>query len=382
LWKMRFFGNPSSPHLRYWTELAARAGLDCEVFHVETADRLMLVDCPSHNLLGRAAPVFTRLGPLRYFVGGLLARVRFRNTEFFHAHCASGYGALAMVSGRRYIITTYGSEIYEAPSRGAMYQRLIRRILDHATLVTATSAPMVDALRELFHVPASKIKFFRVGISQRAFYPDPDVRVTARRKRGVGESELVWLVNRRVLPLYNTIAVIRGFIKFLESGSSGQLFILSGDADAAYLAEARRVVDRAGRQREITFTSGFLSQEEVATLLNMADFAISVPSTDQLSAAIFEAMACRCPVLLSDIPAYDELKRNALAYVCQHMSVDGFAVMFDETARMSADEKAAMCDRAYGHVMAKYSEAPGVEQLLRLYTDVGLLTSPLAGTSA
>jgi len=364
---IRFIGNPFSPHVRSWVEFLEKAGIECEVWHVDTGGKEPLVTCRVRNIFGFAAPVFSRLGLLRYFIGGILARFLFRDNVLCHAHCASGYGTVAWLSGRDYIMTTYGSEIYQASDRAALYRVLIKRILLKATLITATSQSMADALVNIFNIQTGKIEIMKLAVSEKIFYFDPEKRSAARGRRLIGSSELVWCVNRRVRPLYNTLEVVGGFISFLEAGGKGRLLVLAGDADATYLERVKRLASSSHMGGKIEFREGLLAQTEIAELLNMSDFAISVPNSDQMSSSIIEAMACRCLVVLSDLAAYAEVKRRRLAHFCQDLSTKGFKNMFLETAMMMPSEKETIVERAFISVKEDYSEAASIRQVHELY---------------
>jgi glycosyltransferase involved in cell wall biosynthesis len=47
--------------------------------------------------------------------------------------------------------------------------------------------------------------------------------------------------------------------------------------------------------------------EELPLFYNLADVIVSVPSTDGMPVTIFEAMACRKPLIVGDLPSYNEV---------------------------------------------------------------------------
>ena len=109
---------------------------------------------------------------LRHVWAGLRMRFARRySRQTLHAHCTSGNGLMARLSGRPYIVTTYGSEVFGARERGWLYAWMIRQVLTHAERITATSQQMADVLRQEYHIPEERIHLFSLGYDESIFSP-------------------------------------------------------------------------------------------------------------------------------------------------------------------------------------------------------------------
>ena len=65
-------------------------------------------------------------------------------------HYASGYGTTAMLSRHRpYLLSVWGSDVYDFPNEGRIKRWLLRRNLRHATALASTSDGFVIAERDL-----------------------------------------------------------------------------------------------------------------------------------------------------------------------------------------------------------------------------------------
>lgn len=292
--------NPYSPHVRHWRALLDKLGAEVRVFTAHASTEGPASSCEHDSVfpLGRLRkmPVFAR-----YVALGLWARFtsRIPGGTLLHAHNTSGYGLSAFLSGRPYIITTYGSEIFDAKNRGKLYRLLLRRILMGARAITSASPAMTDALTRDFVLPTAKVHEFSLGVSENFVYSEA-ARLGTRAALGIKESP-VWMVNRRIHPHYHTLEVVKAFLAFRKVHACGHLVLAAGDADREYL---QKVEELCAGLPEVRLIKGFLSQTELAELLCAADFCISVPGTDQLSSSILEGAACGAYPVLAKLAAY------------------------------------------------------------------------------
>ncbi len=309
LQQIYFLSNPYSPHVRHWEDVLKLGGYSVVIFTAHPIKSKKLVSSPVKEIIPRTVIYFPMFW--RYFVTGLM--LRFKANEhgfkFFHAHNTSGYGLMALLSGKPYIITTYGSEIFSAQDKGPIYCFLIRTILQNSIAVTSTSSKMTEYLNRHFGVGKSKIHEFSLGVST-VFFFDAEGRNTVRSNLSLNSSP-VWIVNRRIRPLYHTVELLKAFIKFRERANKGSLIVLEGDSDQTYLAEVESLC--AGIDY-IKLIHGFMPQSELRAYLSAADFSISVPESDQLSSSILEGAVCGAVPLLANLESYAPLKNRGIFF--------------------------------------------------------------------
>jgi glycosyltransferase involved in cell wall biosynthesis len=92
-------------------------------------------------------------------------------------------------------------------------------------------------------------------------------------------------------------------------------------------------------ENQITFT-GLIPREEVFEHLVNADLFISASRGEGLPIAVLEAMACRCPVILSDIPPHREITKDVDFIPLIHPEdVEGFAREIRRFREMPTSER-------------------------------------------
>jgi glycosyltransferase involved in cell wall biosynthesis len=101
--------------------------------------------------------------------------------------------------------------------------------------------------------------------------------------------------------LKNHVAVIRALSR--AGRPEIKLTIVGGGHGETLL---RREIDGSGMARQVELT-GQLSRDETLRRLWQADAFISLSQGEGLPIAVLEAMACHCPVILSDIPPHREV---------------------------------------------------------------------------
>lgn len=273
---------------------------------------------------------------LRYALSGLSARWRSSQCAdaVIHAHGASGNGFMAWLSGQRYVIGTYGSEIFAAKERGRLYCWLLRNILQQAERISVCSEECTKILVEQFGIPIERIYNFHLGYDNSAFRPlERSQRLALRSDRQLPLDEPVWVVNRRTHPHYRTREVVEGFLEYCHQGGIGRLVVLCGDQQADYTKTICEIIRARSAENRIIVVERMLSAPELASWLQLGDFSISVPRTDNFSISTLESMGCGAVPILADLEAYRLLRPcQSVRWMTSFEAVD-FTKVFLETAR-------------------------------------------------
>lgn len=380
---IRFIGAGDSVHVAQWLALFAQTQTFVQIDTVNPVESFES-ECFSIRPI---LPRWLRKAPmsLRYLLAGLALRFRGPRSsdEIFHAHCASGNGFSAWLSGRRYILGVYGSEVFCAHERGASYRWLLRRILQGAERIQVASSECVKILVEQYEIPAELIYCFHLGLDGRIFHGVSDVeRARLRQEKELPLDEPIWTVNRRTHPHYRTREVVEGFFRFCGNSHHGRLVLLCGELHEAYLQEVRGVIEQSPYRERVTLIENMLSHAEVADWLKLSDFGISVPKTDMLSASTYQALGCGAVPILSDLESYNQLRPCRAIRWMKTFEPSNFAEMFAETANIWPAPHAALREECIRFAEEGFSAENAIRDIAAFYLGEPLRNEGLAKWAA
>lgn len=371
--KVHFVANAHSVHVERWLTLLAQTSASVQI------DTANVVPAFTNSVLSTRplVPDWLRIPmTLRYLLGGLVLRLSSR-TEAENplvAHCASGNGFMAWLSGQKYVIVAYGTEIFSARERGYLYRWLMKRILQGAQRIADCSPECTMVLREQFQIPAEKIYSFHLGYDEEHFCPVSSiVRMNLRREARLPVDEPVWVINRRTRPLYRTREVVQGFLRYCESGGTGRLVVLSGDHDPDYTQSIRNALQNHPHGDRVVVVRRMLNPAEFAAWMQLSDFSISVPQTDNFSISILESMGCGTVPILSNLTGYDELREcRPIRWMTDYDPTD-FARMFANTAASWPARQDAERNECIRFVQARYSTEKAIRDIADFFLGNPLL---------
>ncbi|MPZ63258.1 MAG: glycosyltransferase [Propionibacteriales bacterium] len=109
----------------------------------------------------------------------------------------------------------------------------------------------------------------------------------------------------RLIPLKDPSTVLQAFARVNDSSTR---LVFVGDGPLSDRLRADVLASSVYGQVRLT---GIIPRDDVYRLLNTADVFVSASGGEGLPVAVLEAMACGCPVILSDIPPHREIANVA-----------------------------------------------------------------------
>jgi glycosyltransferase involved in cell wall biosynthesis len=194
------------------------------------------------------------------------------------------------------------------------------------------------------------------GVDLATFAPVNGERPAVRDELGLGPGPVI-LSPRSLTPVYNPDTILDAFALVTRGRPDAQLVLKHMGVDDPGLrgtADARVQV------------VGHVPHERMARYYQAADVCVSIPSSDSSPRSVWEAMACGCPVVVSDLPWVHELiaaERDALV-----VPVDASAVA-GALARVLADQELAQRLAGRGRALAEAhrDQATEMDRLAAIY---------------
>lgn len=246
-------------------------------------------ELPLHGIPVACAP-----GPLVPWLARLLRRLR---PDVVHAHWMP-FGFKALVAGARpLVVSPWGSDVYGVPPHFRAANAVVARL---AARVVPDSRDLVAALG------ARRATVLNWGVDLETFAPGP--RAAARERLGLPGGPLI-LHPRTIKPLYNVPVILDAFRRVRERLPDAQLALKhmanEPPADLGPLPHGVHVVGR-------------VDYEAMADWYRAADVCVSIPRTDSSPRSVWEALACGCPTVVSDLPwVHESLREGETALVVE-----------------------------------------------------------------
>lgn len=334
--RVLMLGPVNHPHVEHLALAMHERGLEV------TAAGNSEPDLPPSVLPAAGVAVRPAPGALRRTPAGAATHVRWirgldreLRPNVIHAHWLCGYAAFAALAGASPLVAmAWGSDVLRADRVRAVAARIALR---RSRIAMADSRALLDRLVEL-GAPREATVLVNWGVDLDTFAPVNGVRPELRESLGLGIGPVI-LSPRSLTPVYNPETILAAFALVAEVRPRAELLLKHMGAGAPPVAEAPGV-------RII----GHVPYEQMAAYYQAADVCVSIPSSDSSPRSVWEAMACGCPVVVSDLPWVRELiepGRDALVVPVEPEAVAG-AIL-----RVLGDPKLAAGLRRHGRLLAE-----------------------------
>ena len=202
--------------------------------------------------------------------------------------------ALSGIKG--YILSVWGSDIYDFPKKSALHRAMLKFSLSRAEKIFSTSRAMAE---ETGKYTGKDVIVTPFGVDTELFSPE-------KRARADEDGAFVIGTVKTLSPKYGIDRILRAAAVVKEKRPDVPLRVkIAGDGECA--EEYRRLADELGIG-DITDWLGFITQKRAAEVWADMDAAIipSVLASESFGVSAVEAGACGVPVIISDIPGLME----------------------------------------------------------------------------
>lgn len=260
-----------------------------------------------------AAGLLPRVSRVARFSFGAAARVRslYASGAFDVLHCHFQFpgGALLPLARRLAIPAVYSVHNYvwsdlrqyretrrrvlrRGDARAVLWLEMERIACRAADVVTCQTGPVAANVAAELGLPPEKVTVFPHALSDSWF--------SACRGDGARRRDTVLSVGR-LAPVKNQAVLIRALSLVRTRCPGVRLLIVGPETDEAYADELRRLAAASDVAEAVTFLNG-LSDDELRSLYQESALFVLPSLAESSPASLLEAMACRMPVIASDIP--------------------------------------------------------------------------------
>jgi len=304
--RILYFTRGYTPHDRRF--LTALAGTEHQIFFLQ-------LEKQAYTLEDRPVPPEVEIIP---WAGGkeALRRVDYPRLEkdlkrvirqyqpdLIHAGPIQTSALLAARTGFHPLVSmSWGSDLLKDAESSPWNLEATRYTLSRTDVLVGDCLPVHQKAIE-FGMPDERIVIFPWGVDLKHFSPLPENYRPEDVLYPRSQQVFTLLSVRSWEPLYGVDVIARAFIQAAQElrarGGPELRLLLAGTGSQASLL--RKIFMQGGVMEQVIFT-GQVSYANLPRCYRSADLYLSASHSDGTSISLLEAMACGCPVLVSDIP--------------------------------------------------------------------------------
>ncbi|MDO5332222.1 MAG: glycosyltransferase, partial [Bacillota bacterium] len=255
--------------------------------------------------------------------------------DVISVHYASSYGAvMALTNIKKYVLSVWGSDIYDFPQKSIFHRILIRYSLYRAKCLLSTSKAMA--------AEASKYtnkRFFVTpfGVDMDLFRPDVNK----------GKREEFVLGTVKTLEDKYGIDYLLKAVAILHKEHPEVKWILRIAGKGSKEVEYKKLAVELGIQDIVTWL-GYISQTDAAKEWANMDLAVVYSTLESFGVSAVEANSCGVPVIIADIPGLMEATKPGETSIVVQRKQEGlladaiYKIYEDDELRNKMSDKSRM----------------------------------------
>jgi len=224
--------------------------------------------------------------------------------DIVHLHAQHQYSPAILLSHLPFILTSWGKEVLALSHADPAWFCLAKATASKAEKVTVDAKCLKNIWINM-GVPEEKIEVIPFGVDTKRFNPNIDGS-DIRKKLHIDEEDEVVISTRPYYSDYNISCLIRAIPSVLAKHKNVK-FIVKGSGPLEN--HLKSIAERLNVSSNIRFV-GIVPYNEVPKYLSAADIYVSTCLVDSASVSLLEAMACRLPPVVTDIPGNREWIEN------------------------------------------------------------------------
>lgn len=305
--KILILGDANSIHIKRWIKaLSEQNNIELCLFSLEENKHQNYHEI--NNLTIIESGKYIKDSKFRFFkkVGFILKLtilkkiIRTFKPDIVHAHYATSYGTLGALSGfNPFIVSVWGSDIYDFPKQNWLFKKIIQFNLKKANQILSTSHIMARETKKYTNKPVRVTPF---GVDTSVFK-----KINSNNNN---DGKIILGTVKTLEEKYGIDTLIDTFalLSARNSDNAMELHIAgSGTKTKEYKdkVKALNISDKV-------FFAGRIPNTSVIHYINKMNVYVALSRFDSESfgVAIVEAMACEVPVVVSDVDGLSEVVDN------------------------------------------------------------------------
>jgi L-malate glycosyltransferase len=233
-----------------------------------------------------------------FTVSRLKRIIRDYKPDLIHSHYASSYGLIGALTGfSPYILSVWGSDIYDFPKRNVMNRIILKYALRKADYICSTSPALEQETKK--YIDANKpLAITPFGVDTTQFKPNLTEKVEGQFRIGIAKG---------MEPKYGIEYLLKGFKLFLDTlGSERQYVRLQLAGDGPYMTKYMKLTEDLGISDNVEFL-GRIAHEDVPDFISSLHIFVISSLIESFGVSAVEAQACGVPVVATNVGGLPEV---------------------------------------------------------------------------
>jgi glycosyltransferase involved in cell wall biosynthesis len=279
--------------------------------------------------------------------------------NILHAHYASSFGLLGALTGfHPYIISVWGSDIYEFPNASRIFSTILKFNLSKADRILSTSRAMLEETKKYTD---KEIILTPFGIDTNKF--------TGRKVNSLfDEKDLVIGTIKTLQKNYGIEYLIRAFEILVKKypEKSLKLLIVGEGEQRKYL---ETLVDQLGI-KNVTIFTGYIEPDKVDNYHNMLDIYVAVSLAESFGVAVLEASSCSKPVVVSNVGGLPEVVENGkTGFIIEKGNFAALAKILEKLV-LNPELRKRLGNNGREKVVREYDWTDSVNKMVHIYESI------------
>ncbi|WAW14685.1 glycosyltransferase family 4 protein [Peptostreptococcus equinus] len=360
--KICYLGDANNSHVIKWCNFFKNKDYEIHVISLNGGD---IDGVNVHNFQTNVNEVknekiYKKLSYLGH-IKNIRSLVKKINPDILHAHYASSYGFIGTLLGHRpYIISVWGTDIYDFPRNGFIQKNIIKHNFKYADYIFTNS---IDMAREvnLYTKKEAKITYFGVDVDK--FRPLNGYR---------DEKYFTFGIVKSLEKKYGIKYLIDAF-EMLYNRYSGELFgkklrlKIGGEGN-----EKENLIQQIStlNSRDNISLLGRVPSHELEYVYNSCDVCVFPSLSEGFGVSVIEAEACAIPVIITRVGGHPEtVIENETGLIVESNSAQE---LLNAMNRLLRDEslRNKLANNAREFVVENYSFEKNFEDIGSIYDEI------------
>ena len=289
--KICFLADAQSIHTRKWAQYFSGIYNEIHIISMRKTDYIYESNVYVHVLKNISE------NKLSYFllIKDIKKLVKEINPDILHSHYATSYGLYGrMCNYHPFVISVWGSDVYEFPKSNIAKKLLLKYILKGADRVCSTSHNMAEETRKYYNKDIT-ITPFGVDVDKFKCY----IPILSGKNITIG-------VIKGLEEIYGIDYLIEGFSNAIREYQGSKELKLLIVGDGTQRIKLQSLVNELGINSNVTFT-GKIDNDKVPEYINMMDIVCLPSLSESFGVSAVEACACERPIIATDVGGLKEI---------------------------------------------------------------------------